>query len=40
MGVGRNVIGDRFVNVIRMPHGDPLLAGFVKLQRAEDRLIK
>ena len=29
-----------FVTVIRTPHGDPLLAGFVVLKREEAKLIK
>ena len=29
-----------FVGFIRMPHGDPLLAGFDGFQQAESRLIK
>ena len=39
-GVGENVTGDGFVTVIGTLHGDPLLAGFVKLQLAEARLIQ
>ena len=39
-GSGCNIVGDRVVTVIEITHGDPLLAGFVKLHRAEDRLIK
>ena len=30
--VGRNGVRDGFVIVIRIPHGDTLLAGFVELQ--------
>ena len=39
-GSGCNIVGDRVVTVIEITHGDPLLAGFVKLHRAEDRLKK
>ena len=44
--VGRNVAWDGFVavivlvDVIGTPRGDPLLAGFVGLQRTETRSIK
>ena len=37
-GVGSNGIGDGFVTVIGTSHGDSMLSGFVKLQRAEARL--
>ena len=40
MELGRNEVWDEFVVVIGTPHGDPLLAGFVKLQLAEARLIQ
>ena len=36
--LGRNGIRDGFVTVIGTPHGDPLISGFVKLQRTEGRL--
>ena len=39
-GSGKNVFGDGFVTVIRTPHGDPPLSGFVGLQQEEAILIK
>ena len=44
--VGRNGGWDRFISaiaffaVIGTPHGDPLIDGFVGLERAEARLVK
>ena len=32
---GTNGIGDGFISVIETPHGDFMLAGFAKFQRAE-----
>ena len=37
--VGHNLIVDGLITVIGTPHGDTLLAGFVKLQQMEARLI-
>ena len=39
-GLGRFVDVIAIINVIRIPHFDPLLSGFVGLQRAEAILIK
>ena len=39
MGVGLNGFRYKFVNVIGTPHRDSVLAGFVKLQRGEARII-
>ena len=36
-GVGHNVIGDGFVNIIGVSNGDFLLAGVVSFQRTEAR---
>ena len=36
--MGHSGTGNGFVNIIGAPHGDCLLAGFVGLQREEDRV--
>ena len=38
--MGYNGVGEGFVTVIVNPHGDTLLAGFLKLQWEETTLIK